>query len=209
MTLRKMVLSLLSHTHLLKDKHQPFQHNFRDSVEDLRAWSREIEKHDGLHAQYTWIRDHKDELQEGKKLVQREMHISAQLLHLQTMADQESSPNPSHQEQILQYEAELKQTNRECLKHQALLADLESYKPPGRLAGEHLILYGQHANPEAWKAEQEKCRLRGGCCIVLEGCGTSIVLGVVPVVSGIKERVVFLQHWPQFRSFDSSPATEF
>lgn len=171
MAIRKAFFSLLSRTPLLNQIQQAAaRQSGKDSHQEQGTWFRELEKKDGLDAQCKWIREHKAIMREGKQLVQREMHISAQLAYIQNTADEKRLLDPSTQDQILKYEAELKQINREYLQYCQRIAELESYKPPGRLAGRHLDLHGQQASPEVWKAGQDRCRRRGGCCARDCGC---------------------------------------
>ncbi|KAJ5890350.1 uncharacterized protein N7473_006578 [Penicillium subrubescens] len=162
MPIRKALLSLLAKVPLLKGMNQPSlqQSSINDSREDLEASSRKIGySKEGLDAKYKWIREHKAAIRVGKQLVQHEMHIVAQLLYIENLADEKGSLTPSHEDQILKYEAELKQINHEYMEYRERINELESYKPLGHMASQHLHLYGHRAYSQAWNMEAYWCRL--------------------------------------------------
>ncbi|OKO92234.1 hypothetical protein PENSUB_12796 [Penicillium subrubescens] len=173
MPIRKALLSLLAKVPLLKGMNQPSlqQSSINDSREDLEASSRKIGySKEGLDAKYKWIREHKAAIRVGKQLVQHEMHIVAQLLYIENLADEKGSLTPSHEDQILKYEAELKQINHEYMEYRERINELESYKPLGHMASQHLHLYGHRAYSQAWNMEAYWCRVRRGCCAGDCGC---------------------------------------
>jgi hypothetical protein len=98
------------------------------------------------------------------------MHIVAQLLYIKNLADEKGSLTPSHEDQILQYEAELKHINQEYMEYRERITELESYKPPGNMASQHLHLYGHRVYSQTWIMETHWCRVRGGCYARDCGC---------------------------------------
>lgn len=173
MPILKALLSLLAKVPLLKGKDQASlqRPSIDDSREDMEAWSREIDyTSEDVDAQYQWIRQHKAKIRVCKQLVQHEMHIVAQLLYIENLADENGSLTPSHEDQILKYEAELKRINQEYMEYRQRITELESNKPPGRVASQHLHLYGHQPYSQAWNMETYRCRVHGGCCARDCGC---------------------------------------
>ncbi|KAJ5698044.1 hypothetical protein N7462_000049 [Penicillium macrosclerotiorum] len=152
MTIKSLLKSLLATTNQLKAKYLP-----RSNGDEFEQWMKEFEDKDRAEAQSKWIHQHRHEIRRGSQIVQREMHISAQLTYYQNLAEELNKLEPVDFELLAHCDTELKKMNQEHWKHRECLARLEGAKPPGRLVQEYCKNQQKHQHQKAqtlWKAER-------------------------------------------------------
>lgn len=121
--------------------------------------------------QLAWIKSHKREIRSRHNIIQREMHLGAQLLHYDNLEDQglESSQSTAHQLQVEECNQKLKALGEEFIALSKQITELEKGKPPSQLVRDYLKRQHNHTRT-LWKLERIFCQLRGGCCARDCGC---------------------------------------
>ncbi|KAJ5974940.1 hypothetical protein N7481_008647 [Penicillium waksmanii] len=145
-----IVTLIIGKTGNLKNKRQTSEPAMGNYLPDLDENSAPVEQ---TEEQLTWIRIHRQEIRSGHRIIEREMHIGAQLLHYDHAEEQglDTSSSKIHQLQIEVCNRQLKAPRGDFIAHSQRIVKLERAKPPGRRVREYLWQTQQHQRRTLWK----------------------------------------------------------
>ncbi|KAJ5109578.1 hypothetical protein N7532_002223 [Penicillium argentinense] len=147
--------------------------NLKAHSQRLEGWLAAMAEQRRIEAQTTWIKKYEQETRNGRRIVQREMNVSAELFHLDTDEETKTKAGTmARQHKIAELNWKLKVLADDFIQHTKRLDTLKKERPRGSMVREYLKKQkSKQPQPQAlWKLERYLCQLRGGCCTRDCGC---------------------------------------